>query len=169
MNQPNRKWRQVKDPTVEGESIISTIAFKLFGIVGVFGTMVLTAKLFPDAPGYKFAVAAVVGAILSVLAYDGFERVRGEPGLVDFRLRAHRFLAIGMGLALALSVALLVGEIRGEKSAAVNREAAQKDRDAYYEKLRSPDVQRGMQAMEQIQAMRERRASTRPATAPSAP
>lgn len=168
MNQPRRIWREVRDPTVEGESILSVMTFKLFGIVCVFGLMILTAKLFPDAPGYKFAVAAVVGAMLAVLGSHAFECLRGQPGLIDFRQRADRILVVGLGLALALSLALLIGELRGQRLADENRERAQKQRDAYYEMLRSPDVQRGIQAMEQVQTMRNQRASTRPTTKPSA-
>jgi hypothetical protein len=106
--------------------------------------------------------------VLAIAAYDRLQRIGGGGKFFDWQLRAHRFIAIGVGLAMVLSVVLLISESHGEKSAAANQEAAHKQQDAYHEKLRSPDVQRGTQAMQQIQAMRERRANT-PTTAPSVP
>jgi hypothetical protein len=172
MNQPGRKWRQVKDPVFDGKSIVKSfadrIAFKLFGVIGVFGSIILTAKLFPDAPAYMFAVAAFVGVALATAAYDMLQRFTGGGKFFDWQLRAHRFIAIGFGVALVLSIILTINQSHNDKTAATNQEAAHKQQEAYHEKLRSPEVQRGTQALQQFQAMRERRAKA-PTTAPSAP
>lgn len=167
MTPPRRRWQKVDENTEAGESVFGKIAFRIWGIVCIFGAIILAAKLFPDAPTEKAAVAAGIGAVLATLGYHAFEKARGAPGLIDFSERSHRMIAIGLGLALGLSVLLLVNEIRNERNAEAAHQASQKEQEEYNEKMRSPEMQSAIEAMQRIREMRERRASTGPATNPA--
>lgn len=171
MTSPPRPWRKVEENAETGESILGQLAFRIFGIVCIFGAIILAAKLFPDAPTEKAAVAACIGAVVAALVYHVFEKARGAPGLIDFKERSHRMIAIGLGLALAFSVLLLMYQIQSERYTETVRDASRREQEAYSEMMRSPEMQKAAEMMRRIRELRDRRASgasTTPATKPAA-
>ncbi|HEV7302491.1 MAG TPA: hypothetical protein VGN72_24340 [Tepidisphaeraceae bacterium] len=167
---PKRKWQQVENPELQGESIFSTLLFRVIIGGGIFGGMALAAVLFPEAPQAKFAVAGLVGGMVGYVLHWAIERWRGdESPLFDRQLRAHWMLLVGIALAFGLSVTVLIASVTDAARQAEAERVSKQERDAYYEKLRSPEVKRGMEAYGEIKAARERAKRVAPATLPTGP
>lgn len=149
------------------ESIVSKIAFRVFAILGVWGPLLVSAKFFPDAPLYGPVVAVCIGAGVAIVAAHVFSRLLGEPGYIDLSQRGQRWIAIGLALALALSMTLLIQDIRGAEHAARSRKQAEKERDERHEQANSPHARAAAQRLQQIEAFRQRQAASRPATSPA--
>lgn len=114
--------------------------------------------IFPDPPRTGYAAIGMIGVLLALGELYAFDRLTGRELLgLDLSDRAARTWVIGLFIALAFSIGLFAHERSGQLQGAQTAREGRAQRDAYYERLRDPDVQRGIEAYQQIQALREQR------------
>ncbi len=115
-------------------------------------------RLFPDPPASGYAAAGMIGVLLALGELYAVEKITGRELLgLDLSDRSVRLGGAGLLVAFAFAIGLFAFERNNQISGVLRAEESRIHRDAYYERLRDPSVQRGMEAMQQIQALREQR------------
>jgi hypothetical protein len=134
------------------QSLYFTFWRPVFTVVAVInvGVAFLIVRAAADEAGtYAYVVALLIAIAAAFFELHAFERAmdwsEGPP--LDFSQRMTWIGIIGYGLAIALAVGLAIGQ----SSDAASAEQQKQERDAYYERLRDPDIQRGMEALREMQ------------------
>ncbi len=140
-----------------GQGMVKIVR-KMWVFAHVLGAGLLAKWLWPECPIYGFIVAALAGVVIAVLELELFSRLRGRgPFFFDPRQQATWIGIVGITMAFALSIFLLVNEIDDRRGAEQSQKQRELDRKAFGTQMNSAQVKAGMETMERLKAIQEKR------------
>lgn len=144
-------------------SFLGDFRDQMLGLATVLNAAVLgfLAKLiWPDLPAYGWVLVVLIAVVLAAAELHALGRAIGRDLFtLDFKQRAARMAAVGLGLGLILAITLLVIENRDRSTADDSRREAELVREQQRAATQNPDVQRGAEYMRKMRERQERAAT----------